>query len=103
MALAGQNIDEKTLAMQLERAAKKYLMAHPELPQASLSRLIAETPRLLNLPRLAELAAQGIEVGPVLTSGPDAEPEIIIGPSESFAGVLRDLEKVAETDFPCSW
>lgn len=100
LSLAGQNIDEKILAKQVERAAKKFLMAHPELPQASLSRLVAETPRLLNLPRLAELATQGMEVGPAQTCGLEPEQEIVMGPSAAFSGVLRDLEKVAETDFP---
>ena len=100
LALAGQELNEKDLASQVERAAKKYLMAHPELPQVSLARLAAETPRLLNLSRLAELASQGLEVGPAMASGPEAEPEMVVGPSPALARVLSDLEKVAQTDFP---
>ncbi len=100
LSLSGRELDQQALGRAVERAAQKYLLTHPQGKKALQARLAAEVPRLLNLPRLAELASRGLEVAPGLPQGLGGEEEIITGGSAAFVRVLSDLEQVAETDFP---
>lgn len=101
LALSGQELNRERMAGILERAAQKHLLTHPQGAEALRVRLPAQIPRLLNLPRLAELAAGGLELHPAAPlAGAGGAPEIITGFSPAFARVLRDLELAAETDFP---
>ncbi len=100
LSLSGRELDQQALARSVERAAQKYLLTHPQGKKALQARLAAEVPRLLNLPRLAELASRGLELAPGIPQGLAPDPEIIGGASAAFVKVLSDLEQVAETDFP---
>ena len=117
LGLAGRKLDAAKLNKTVEQAARKYLMASGagnDNQRALMARLAAETPYLINLARLAELAAEGVELPPgfaVATPGFTAVPsgfaagsesalEIVGGQSRAFARVLKDLERVAETDLP---
>ncbi len=93
----------QALGQALASAAQAHLDSLSLAPagrRALLARLAAETPRLLNLPRLLALARQGIGVDPGLAAAPDDEPEMVLGRSKSFARVLHELALVAATDFP---
>ncbi len=102
LGLAGRRVDPAELARVVQRAARKHLMAQPRDGQALAARLAAEAPRLINLPRLAELAACGLAVDPALAAGAGApeETELVAGKNPAFNQVLEDLERVAATDFP---
>jgi DNA-binding NtrC family response regulator len=103
LGLAGRKLDAAKLTQTVEQTARKHLMTYGagnETQQTLLTRLANETPYLINLVRLAELAAQGVEVPPSDSARNHAAPEIIGGQSPAFARVLKDLDRVAETDLP---
>lgn len=110
LGLAGRKLDAAKLNKTVEQAARKYLMASGagnDSQRALMARLAAETPYLINLARLAELAAEGVELPPGFAavphgfaSGNESASEIVGGQSRNFARVLNDLERVAETDLP---
>lgn len=101
LGMAGRRVDPDELAGVVRRAARNHLMTMPAGSEALVARLAAETPRLLNLPRLVELAASGLAVGPAAAAGAGDEPgsELVAGESPAFMRVLEDLERVAATDF----
>lgn len=107
LGLTGRDLEPDQLAKTVEQAARKHLMARgagKEIQQALIARLAAEAPYLISLVRLAELAHEGVEVAPsaatsAATSG-DPASDIVGGSSRAFARVLKDLERVAETDLP---
>lgn len=103
LGLAGRKLDAAKLNKTVEQAARKYLMASGadnDNQRALTARLAAETPYLINLARLAQLAAEGVELPPGFASGSESALEIVGGQSRAFARVLKDLERVAETDLP---
>jgi len=103
LKLAGQRLDAGQMSATIELAARKHLMTKgigAETQRALLARLAGETPYLVNLPRLAELASQGLQLPPAAAAGGDAAPEIVGGQAGAFAQVLKDLAMVAETDLP---
>lgn len=104
LKLAGQRLDAGQMSGAMEHAARKHLMAKgigADTQRALLARLAGEAPYLVNLPRLAELAAQGLELPPAAATGGGAgAPELVGGQSGAFAQVLKDLAMVAETDLP---
>jgi DNA-binding NtrC family response regulator len=103
LGLAGRAVDPDQLAKTVEQAARKHLMAigaDRDVQRALIARLAAEAPYLINLVRLAELVDKGIEVPPSGATCGDPALEIVGGKSKAFAVVLKDLERVAETDLP---
>lgn len=110
LGLAGRKLNAAKLNKTVEQAARKYLMASGagnDSQRALMARLAAETPYLINLARLAELAAEGVELPPGFAAAPpgfeadnESALEIVGGQSRNFVRVLKDLERVAETDLP---
>jgi DNA-binding NtrC family response regulator len=100
LELSGRELEPQALAAAVEQAARRHLEARAAGESRELlARLAAEAPRLVNLPRLARLAARGLAVGPAAA---ELEPpqEVVGGGSPAFARVLDDLERVAGTDLP---
>jgi DNA-binding NtrC family response regulator len=88
------------LAEMLASTFAQQRRQHPELAPELFSRLEAEAAFLFNLPRLLRLARQGMSLPPAQAASLQAGEEIVPGRSPAFKKVLRDLEQVAETDFP---
>jgi DNA-binding NtrC family response regulator len=100
LELSGQEVEPETLARTVEEAARRHLEAKGAGGQRELlARLAGEAPRLVNLPRLAALAGQGLAVGPAAAEL-EAPQEVVGGSAPAFARVLDDLEQVAGTDLP---
>ncbi|MBI5523219.1 MAG: sigma-54-dependent Fis family transcriptional regulator [Desulfarculus sp.] len=99
LELAAQPLGPKALEQALEQAASEYLEGLDQRQRAVWGRLAAEVPRLLNLPALAELAGQGLNLPPLAAQTEPGE-ELVGGRSPAFAKVLKDLELVAATGFP---
>ena len=103
LGLAGRRLDPAELTKTVEQTARKHLMAcgiGNDGQKALMARLAAEAPHLINLARLAQLAAQGMEVPPRATTADERALEIVGGQSQAFSRVLKDLDRVAETDLP---
>ncbi|MCB2192709.1 MAG: sigma-54 dependent transcriptional regulator [Deltaproteobacteria bacterium] len=98
LALGGRNVGPEQVSQALRREVHKQLMARPELERAVAARLEAALPRLLNLEQLVELAGRGVSASPAVAAL-DRE-ELVAGPSPAFGQVLKDLSRVAHSDFP---
>ena len=100
--LAGRQarLSPSAVAEMLAGAFARQQRARPDLPPELFARLEAEAPFLLNLPRLLRLARRGLKLPPAATLEAEPDEEIVPGRSPAFLRVLRDLEQVAETDFP---
>lgn len=101
LALSGKEFSPGAAAAAVERAARKWLLAEGAANggnAAHLARLAGEVPRLLNLPRLVELANRGLRLPAAAAAG--SEPQPVGGASPAFARVLEELSLVAATDFP---
>jgi len=103
LGLAGRDLDPAHMAKTVEQAARRHIMAlglGTESQRRLTARLAAEAPYLVNIAKLAELAGQGLEIPPKALAAGEPAAEIVGGRSRAFAQVLRDLERVAETDLP---
>ena len=96
--LSGSDINPARMSQIIQDAAQAQLKSDMPGRERLMARLAAETPRLINLPRLARLAGEGLSLAPLQASGPDSNA--VLGQNAAFANALEDLENVARTDFP---
>ena len=98
LELSGRDLDPSGMAQTVQSAARGHLGARLAGKERLMARLAAEIPRLLDLPRLASLAREGISLAPLAAAGP--EPDPVLGNNPEFTQALDSLARVAQTDFP---
>jgi transcriptional regulator with GAF, ATPase, and Fis domain len=98
MELSGSSIEPEHMAQAVRQAASRHLNSRESGTEKLLARLAAETPRLINLARLARLTKQGISLDPATATGPGHSA--VVGQSQAFTQALANLEAVAHTGFP---
>ena len=98
LELSGQDLNPNRMAQTVRSAVLAQVDEQIGDNGWLLSRLAAEAPRLINLPRLARLAREGMYLTPLESVRP--EPDAILGENPAFKEALHNLEAVAQTDFP---
>ena len=98
LELSGQDLDPASMAQTVQVAVRGHLGTQLPGKERLMARLAAEIPRLLDLPRLAGLAREGISLAPAAAGGQDPVP--VLGSNPEFTQALDSLGRVAQTDFP---
>ena len=100
LSLSGRELSTGDMEGILHKAAFAHLKSIGAKEQIFTARLASLAPKLVNLPRLAAWAGQGVKLSPLQATSARSGRELVVGPSEEFKQVLKNLEQVAGTDLP---
>ncbi|ADK84580.1 putative sigma54 specific transcriptional regulator [Desulfarculus baarsii DSM 2075] len=101
LATPRQGLDAAEAARIIEAAAREHLPTQAGPAQAWRAKLAGRIPTLLDLPRLAELAASGLCLPPLaVVRQTAADVAMVGGRSPEFAELLAKVERLAGIDLP---